>query len=101
MVAVLEIGALVTSLACGQLADTFGRKAIIFWGASVFSIGGAIQTLSTSYTIMVLGRITAGLGVGAMSFVTPMYQSELSPAENRGKLACIEFTGTYCRSVER
>lgn len=93
MVAVLEIGAFVTSLACGTLADVFGRKAVLFWGALVFSLGGAIQTLTSGFTIMVVGRITAGLGVGVMSMVVPTYQSEISPAENRGKLACIEFTG--------
>lgn len=102
MVAVLEIGAFATSLACGTLADVFGRKAVLFWGALIFSIGGAIQTLTTGFTIMVLGRVTAGLGVGVMSMVVPTYQSEISPAENRGKLACIEFTGNilgYSASV--
>lgn len=92
MVAVLEIGAFITSLACGTLADIFGRKAILFWGALVFSIGGAIQTLTTGFTIMVVGRVVSGLGVGVMSMVVPIYQSEISPAEHRGKLACIEFT---------
>lgn len=34
--------------------------------------------------------------------IVPVYQSEISPAENRGKLACIEFTGNiagYASSV--
>lgn len=102
MVAVLEIGAFITSLACGTLADIFGRKAVLFWGALVFSIGGAIQTFTSGFTTIVLGRITAGFGVGVMSMVVPTYQSEISPAENRGKLACIEFTGNiigYSSSV--
>lgn len=102
MVAVLEIGAFVTSLACGTLADIFGRKTVLFWGALIFSIGGAIQTFTTGFTIMVVGRIVAGLGVGVMSMVVPIYQSEISPAENRGRLACIEFTGNiigYASSV--
>lgn len=102
MVAVLEIGAFVTSLASGTLADVFGRKAILFWGALIFSVGGAIQTLTSGFTIMVVGRIVAGAGVGFMSMIVPAYQSEISPAENRGKLACIEFTGNiigYASSV--
>lgn len=36
------------------------------------------------------------------SMIVPTYQSEISPAENRGKLACIEFTGNiigYASSV--
>lgn len=102
MVAVLEIGAFVTSLAAGTLADVFGRKAIIFWGALIFSFGGAIQTFTSGFTVMVVGRVIAGAGVGFMSMVVPAYQSEISKASNRGKLACIEFTGNiigYASSV--
>ncbi|KAL1978818.1 hypothetical protein VTN31DRAFT_1677 [Thermomyces dupontii] len=46
--------------------------------------------------MMMLGRIIAGLGVGALSTIVPVYQSEISPPHNRGKLACIEFTGNIC-----
>lgn len=102
MVAVLEIGALFSSLACGALANFFGRKKVLLYGALVFSIGGAMQTMATGFGSMVLGRIIAGFGVGALSMIVPTYQSEISPAENRGKLACIEFTGNivgYASSV--
>ncbi|CAD6890354.1 unnamed protein product [Tilletia controversa] len=102
MVAILEIGALCTSLACGTLADIFGRKKVLFWGAILFSIGGAIQTFTTGFTSMVIGRVIAGFGVGTLSMIVPTYQSEISPAENRGMLACIEFTGNiagYAASV--
>lgn len=102
MVAVLEIGALVTSLLSGVLTDRYGRKAILGVGALLFMLGGAVQTIAVGYHIMVLGRILAGLGVGFLTMVVPTYQSEVSPAENRGKLACIEFTGNiigYMASV--
>ncbi|UZJ54210.1 hypothetical protein CBS101457_003530 [Exobasidium rhododendri] len=102
MVAILEIGALATSLACGTLADVFGRKKVLFFGAMTFTIGGTIQTFTNGFPSMVVGRIIAGFGVGALSMIVPTYQSEISPAENRGKLACIEFTGNivgYATSV--
>lgn len=102
MVAILEVGALITSLIAGVVADKFGRLKVILWGALVFSLGGAIQTVATGYRVMVLGRFIAGFGVGFLSMIVPTYQSEVSPAENRGKLACIEFTGNiigYMASV--
>jgi len=102
MVAVLEIGALITSLLSGVLADRYGRKVILGAGALLFLLGGLIQTCSVGYRVMVVGRIIAGLGVGFLTMVVPTYQSEVSPAENRGKLACIEFTGNiigYMASV--
>lgn len=42
--------------------------------------------------MMVFGRILSGFGVGFLSMCVPVYQSEISPAENRGRLGCIEFT---------
>ncbi|KAL4241761.1 major facilitator superfamily protein [Abortiporus biennis] len=92
MVAVLEIGAFITSLAAGQVGDIIGRRGTLFTGAVVFAVGGAIQTFTPGFWVMVLGRIIAGFGVGLLSTIVPIYQSEISPPDHRGALACMEFT---------
>lgn len=102
MVAVLEIGAFVSSLVVGKVGDTLGRRKTIFYGACIFVIGGLLQAFTNGYTMMLLGRIIAGLGVGMLSTIVPVYQSEISPAHSRGQLACIEFTGNiigYASSI--
>lgn len=102
MVAILEIGALISSLGVGKIGDVIGRRRTIFWGAVVFLIGGALQTFATGMPMMMVGRIIAGFGVGALSTIVPVFQSEISPPHNRGKLACIEWTGNisgYAASV--
>lgn len=102
MVAILEIGALISSLSVGKIGDMLGRRRTILCGALVFILGGALQTFATGMPMMMLGRIVAGLGVGVLSTIVPVYQSEISPPHNRGKLACIEFTGNisgYTTSV--
>ncbi|RMZ75121.1 hypothetical protein DV737_g5440, partial [Chaetothyriales sp. CBS 132003] len=102
MVAILEIGALISSLLVGRIGDLIGRRRTILYGAMIFFVGGMLQTFTTGMPMMLLGRITAGLGVGALSTIVPVYQSEISPPHNRGKLACIEFTGNisgYAASV--
>ncbi|KAF6821369.1 MFS monosaccharide transporter [Colletotrichum sojae] len=102
MVAILEIGALISSLIVGKVGDIIGRRKTILYGSIIFFIGGAFQTCATGMPMMLLGRITAGLGVGALSTIVPVYQSEISPPHNRGKLACIEFSGNiigYTTSV--
>ncbi|KAJ2897805.1 hypothetical protein MKZ38_004367 [Zalerion maritima] len=102
MVAILEIGAFISSLVVGRLGDIIGRRRTIFYGSCIFFVGGALQTFSTSMTVMMLGRIIAGLGVGMLSTIVPVYQSEISPPHSRGKLACIEFSGNiigYASSV--
>ncbi|TFK30763.1 sugar transporter STP1 [Coprinopsis marcescibilis] len=92
MVAVLEIGALVTSLASGTIGDIVGRRGTLFIGAVIFTIGGLIQTFTVGFGTMVFGRIVSGFGVGLLSTIVPIYQSEISPADHRGALACMEFT---------
>lgn len=95
MVAVLEIGAfglllgllltrtafkltyLVTSVAAGRVGDLIGRKMTLFWGAVIFTVGGAIQTFTTGFYVMVLGRIVAGFGVGLLSYVAFVHASLL------------------------
>jgi sugar porter (SP) family MFS transporter len=102
MVAILEIGAFISSLMVGRIGDMIGRRRTILYGSMVFFVGGACQAAARSMPMMLLGRILAGFGVGALSTIVPVYQSEISPPHNRGKLACIEFTGNvagYAASV--
>ncbi|KAG6022191.1 hypothetical protein E4U41_002299 [Claviceps citrina] len=102
MVAILEIGAFIASLVVGRVGDIIGRRRTILYGSCIFFVGGALQTAATSMAMMMVGRIVAGLGVGMLSTIVPVYQSEISPPHNRGKLACIEFSGNiigYTTSV--
>lgn len=102
MVAILEIGALISSLSVGRVGDIIGRRKTILYGSCIFFVGGALQTFASSMAMMMGGRIVAGLGVGMLSTIVPVYQSEISPPHNRGKLACIEFSGNiigYATSV--
>ncbi|GKZ69271.1 hypothetical protein AnigIFM60653_001052 [Aspergillus niger] len=102
VVAILEVGAFISSLLVGRIGDLIGRRKTILYGSIVFFIGGALQAFATGLPMMMAGRIVAGLGVGALSTIVPVYQSEISPPHNRGKLACIEFTGNisgYAASV--
>jgi MFS family permease len=102
MVAILEVGAFISSISVGKLGDLLGRRRTIMYGSLIFIVGGAMQTFANGMPMMMLGRIIAGLGVGALSTIVPIYQSEISPPHNRGKLACIEFSGNilgYAASV--
>ncbi|KAJ7225628.1 general substrate transporter [Mycena pura] len=93
MVSVLEIGAFVTSLAAGRVGDILGRRGTLFLGALVFTVGGAVQTFTVGFWSMIVGRVVSGFGVGLLSTIVPIYQSEISPPNHRGALACMEFTG--------
>jgi predicted MFS family arabinose efflux permease len=44
-----------------------GRKGTLFIGAVVFTVGGAIQTFTMDFTVMIIGRVVSGFGVGLLS----------------------------------
>lgn len=92
MVAVLEVGAFITSVAAGRVGDIIGRKGTLFIGAIVFTLGGAVQSFTLGFWTMMVGRTISGFGVGLLSTIVPIYQSEISPPDHRGALACAEFT---------
>lgn len=75
------------SLSAGPIADLLGRKLAIVSLNFVFVIGVIVQ-IATQYTWyqIALGRWVAGLGVGGLSVLTPMYQAETAPRQIRGSL---------------
>lgn len=75
------------ALLAAPIADKFGRKySITFWNI-IFCVGVIVQiTTSTTWYQVAIGRWVAGLGVGALSVLTPMYQSETAPRYVRGAL---------------
>lgn len=102
MVAILEVGALVSSLLSGKISEKFGRRRSIRYGSLTFAIGGILQAMTPSFTLLTVARFISGLGVGLLTSVVPVYQSEISPSKHRGRLACVEFTGNiigYSSSV--
>lgn len=87
IVAMLSIGTLIGALCGAPIADWAGRKySIIFWSL-IFSIGMIVQISATDkwYQVM-MGRMVAGFGVGALSLLVPMYQAETAPKHIRGAL---------------
>lgn len=40
--------------------------------------------------MMILGRVGAGLGVGIMSMVVPLFNAEISPKQLRGRLVSLQ-----------
>ncbi|KAL2755439.1 hypothetical protein ACRALDRAFT_211327 [Sodiomyces alcalophilus JCM 7366] len=87
MVSFLCVGCLVGALVSAPVADRFGRKySITLWNV-VYIVGNivAISARTTWYQVPI-GRLVGGLGIGALSVLTPMYQSETSPKQVRGML---------------
>jgi SP family myo-inositol transporter-like MFS transporter 13 len=78
--------ALIISPFSSVLADSLGRNRVILFADALFILGALVQAMSSTVTIMVVGRCIVGAGVGAASFVVPLYIAEIAPAAYRGRL---------------
>ncbi|EMD32938.1 hypothetical protein CERSUDRAFT_118367 [Gelatoporia subvermispora B] len=90
MTAALELGSLFGALAAGVLADRQSRRFTIALACAVFCLGSALQCGATSLNQLTWGRAVGGIGVGALSMLSPLYMAEISPPEVRGSLMALE-----------
>jgi MFS family permease len=83
---ILSAGTFFGAIIAGDVADFIGRRSTIIIGCVVFSIGGILETASTTLALMVVGRLVAGVGVGYISAIVILYMSEVAPKKVRGAL---------------
>jgi MFS transporter, SP family, arabinose:H+ symporter len=70
----------------GRLTDRWGRKNLLLWISLLFA-GTSVQTaLAPNFTAFVTARFLAGLAVGGVSLLSPMYVAEVAPTSMRGRL---------------
>ncbi|KAI1306130.1 general substrate transporter [Xylaria venustula] len=86
IVSILSAGTFFGSLASPFLADTIGRRWALIASAWVFNLGVALQTAATAIPLFLAGRFFAGFGVGLVSALIPLYQSETAPKWIRGAI---------------
>lgn len=93
---ILSLGTFTGSLVGAPVADgPLGRKRGLQFGCIIFSVGVACQTAATSDALFVVGRVLAGHGVGIISCIVPLYQSECAPKNIRGTVvACYQWAIT-------
>ncbi|KAF9700917.1 hypothetical protein EKO04_000455 [Ascochyta lentis] len=90
MTAMLELGALIGALFAGYLADKLSRKYSIVVAVIVFTIGSILQTAAVEYSMLTVGRLVGGMGIGALACIAPLYISEIAPPEIRGTLLVLQ-----------
>jgi sugar porter (SP) family MFS transporter len=86
----VTLGALAGALVAGVLADKLGRRITILLAAVLFTLGALLEAISPNTTILVIGRLIVGFGVGVASVAAPLYAAEQAPTRLRGR-----FVSTY------
>ncbi|XP_051206556.1 sugar transport protein MST8 [Lolium perenne] len=82
----LFLSAAVASLFASLMARTFGRKWTLFSAASAYVLGACMGGVATTFPILLTGRLLLGVGVGLCIHASPLYISEMAPAQQRGML---------------
>ena len=82
----LLFGCVIGSIIAGQMADRFGRKRLLMWVAALFALTSLASALAPSFDIFIAARLLGGIAVGAVSLLSPMYISEVSPSSIRGRM---------------
>lgn len=96
------IGSIVGVLFAGVLSDKFGRKLTMVISAVLFSTSAIGCALCADFNQLVVYRIIGGIGIGVVSIISPLYISEVSVAQYRGRLVSlyqlavtVGFLGAY------
>lgn len=108
VVALFTGGCFVGAFAAG-FADRLGRRGTILLACGIFIIGGIIQTAGVVISMLYIGRLLAGIGVGLltvclfrpssflnltdvnnMQMIVPIYQAEISHRRIRGRVTSLQ-----------
>ncbi|MBN2174891.1 MAG: sugar porter family MFS transporter [Bacteroidales bacterium] len=83
------IGTVIGALTAGKPADKYGRRIILFYIAGLYTISAFGSAMSSNLWLFIFFRFIGGLAVGASSVAGPMYISEISPADKRGRMTAL------------
>ena len=82
-------GTVIGALFGGVPCDRFGRKKTLFWIGILYLLSALGSGLAPNPYFFSVSRFIGGLGVGASSVAAPIYISEITPAQSRGRLVAI------------
>ena len=83
------VGAVIGAAVGGPLTDRFGRKPIIIVMAVLFAVGSLLSAAAGSAYVLMAARTILGVAIGTASMLTPLYLSEVAPAEKRGMIVSL------------
>jgi sugar porter (SP) family MFS transporter len=89
VVSAVLLGAMIGAMMGGRLADRFGRRSMLIQVAMLFVVGAICTALAPTMFWLSMGRVVVGIAIGIASFTAPLYISEISPPEVRGKLVSL------------
>jgi MFS family permease len=90
--ALYDVGAVVGAIGAAFTAEWLGRKRTLLFGTAVLIVGTVLMGSAYERIQFMVARVLTGIGIGYITSVTPVYQSEISPAQQRGWQVCCQLT---------
>ena len=59
-------------------------------GTAIFVIGVVISASAQNVEALIAGRVINGVGNGCLAMMVPLYQSEIAPANIRGRIISLQ-----------
>ncbi|KAI7898628.1 uncharacterized protein BX663DRAFT_546289 [Cokeromyces recurvatus] len=83
----------IMSFISGPIADKIGRKKFVCVACIIHLIGTITQMVANTFASFLIGKLIAGLSIGMLAVICPLYQSEISLPEHRGRLISMHQLG--------
>jgi MFS transporter, SP family, arabinose:H+ symporter len=83
------VGCIMGVAMAGELSDRYGRKVSLIVSGFLFSISAIGCAVAGSHAQLIFFRLMGGIGVGIASMLSPLYISEISPADRRGRMVAL------------
>ncbi|KIR33045.1 monosaccharide transporter [Cryptococcus deuterogattii MMRL2647] len=87
-----EIGCFFGALFFAFFGEKVARRTVLLIGCVPLLIGTVLQVATYSTAQLVVGRVVAGLAMGAITSTLPIWQNETSPPALRGTLICASLS---------
>ncbi|KAK3315669.1 general substrate transporter [Apodospora peruviana] len=101
--ALYDVGAVFGAILSAFASERLGRKRTLLLGSLLVFVGGILMAASQGRREFMAARVVVGIGIGYVTSVTPVYQSEIGAHEQRGWQVCCQLTtmllgllGAYC-----
>jgi SP family sugar:H+ symporter-like MFS transporter len=89
-VGAILVGSSIGAFLAGRMADLIGRRGVMMLAAILFLVSALMAGAASASAVFIFARIIGGLGVGAASVISPVYISEVTPANVRGRLSSVQ-----------
>lgn len=88
-ISIALIGTIIGALFGSIPSDKIGRKKTLIIIGVIYLIASLGTAFSTNWYLFLFFRLLGGFGVGTSSVTAPVYISEISPADKRGRLVAM------------